>query len=362
MENNIGKVGKTQMDLSNVVKALNKKAGEKEISQEKAQDSKGICKYTGGENGSQMGHEKDTIPSAAKPSVPRNNATMGQEPSDLNPQDKPQPKIPSGGKGTMGKEEEAGYTGGDNTYTGGDKGQGKIETASTDEDLMHMRGFGSSKSGVSSLAERLAKKLAPKEPVADDADIKPISNGGTIGKEEKFDAKTINESDVKSESGMIGHEKDTLGSKPDSPKDHPDVNTGNAQMGQEELDSEKTTKNKGTVIAKSDSESEAIRVAGRMLQAKKIEASDLPTKIKELKTYKLEQIKDIEKAIFASEKGLDTVSDGKLSQSVQINETSSVRNAKDELSSKLSSMFTLGRQNKEADNNDLAQLRKTYNK
>jgi len=361
MEKNVGKVGKTQMDLSGVIEALNKKASEKEIVQEKAQDSKDIGTYTAGEGGSQLGHENETIPSAQKPSVPRDNATMGQEPTDLNPQDKPQPVIPSE-KATMGHEDEAGLSGGDNTYTGGDKGQGKTELASADKDLFHMKGFGTSKEGISSLAERIAKKLAPKEPVAKDPDIQPISDGGTIGKEDKFDAEEINESEVKSDSGMIGHEKETLKSKPDSPKDHPDVNTGNAQMGQEELDSEKTTKDKGTVIAQSDSKSEAIRVAGRMLQANKIEASELATKISELETYKLEQIKDFEKAIFARGKGLDTVSDGKLSQSVQINETSSVRDGKDELSKKLSSLFTLGRQNIEADNNDLAQLRKTYNK
>ena len=46
---------------------------------------------------------------------------------------------------------------------------------------------------------------------------------------------------------MIGHESESLGSKPDSPKDHPEVFTGNAQQGQEKLDSEKTTKDKGTV-------------------------------------------------------------------------------------------------------------------
>ena len=159
---------------------------------------------------------------------------------------------------------------------------------------------------------------------------------------------------------MMGHESETLGSKPDSPKDHPDVNTGNAQMGQEELDSEKTTKDKGTVIAESDSESEAIRVAGRMLQNKKIEATDLPTKINELKSYRPEQIKDIEKAIFAK-KGLDTVSDG-MSQTVQINEASSVRNAQDDLGKKLSSLFTLDKQNRDADSDDMTQLRKTYGK
>ena len=170
----------------------------------------------------------------------------------------------------------------------------------------------------------------------------------------------INESDIKSDSGMMGHESETLGDKPDSPKDHPEVFTGNAQQGKEELDSEKTTKDKGTVIAESDSESEAYRVAGRMLQAKKIEATDLQVKIDEFKTYKPEQIKDIEKAIFAGEKGLDTVSDGKLSQSVQINEASSVRNNQDELSKKLSSMFTLGKQNQIADDDNLTQLRKAY--
>lgn len=360
MINSIGKVGKLQMDLSGVIATLNKEA-QTEIVQEKAQDSKDIGTYTAGPEGSKMGHEDETIPSAQKPSIPRDQATMGEEPPELNPQDKPQPTIPSS-EGTMGHEEEAGLSGGDDRYTGGDKGQGKTETASIDDDLYHMKGFGSSKDGISSLAERIAKKLAPKEPVAKDPDIQPISDKGTIGKEEKFDAEEINESEVKSDSGMIGHEKETLKDKPDSPKDHPDVHTGNAQMGEEELDSEKTTKDKGTVIAESDSEPEAYRVAARMLQTKKIEASQLQDKIDELKTYKLEQIKDIEKAIFSSEKGLNTDSDGKLSQTVQINETSSVRNAQDELSSKLTSMFTLGKQNRIADDDSLTQLRITYNK
>ena len=359
IEKNVGKVGKTQMDLSGVIDALNKTAGEKEISQEKAQDSSDIGTYTAGEGGSLMGHESETIRTPGKPSVPRDSALMGQEDSDLNPQDKPQPVIPSD-NATMGHEDEAGLSVGDNSYTGGDKGQGKTELASINESLMHMKGFGNSKDAISSLADRIAKKLAPKEPVADDPDIKPISDGGTIGKEEKFDAEEINESDVKSDSGMIGHESETIGSKPDSPKDHPEVFTGNAQQGQEELDSEKTTKDKGTVIANNDSESEAIRVAGRMLQAEQISPADLPTKINELKAYKPSQIKDFEKMIFAK-KGLDTVSDG-MSQTIQINEASSVRNTQDDLSSKLSSLFTLDKQNKDADSDDLVQLRKTYNK
>ena len=375
MKSRIGKEGRVGMDLSGVLAVLT--AGEKEVSQEKAQDSSDIGTYTAGENGSQMGHESETIPSAAKPSVPRDNATMGQEPTDLNPQDKPQPVIPSD-NATMGHEDEAGLSGGDNRYTGGTDGQGKIETASADEDLMHMKGFGSSKAGLSSLAERILKatKLEAPAPVADDKDIQPISGDSTIGKEEKFDAKGPENTQGTGNASMIGHESETIGDRPDSPKDHPDVATGNAQMGQEELDSEKTTKDKGTVIAGTDSgsESEAMRVAGKMLQAKMIEAEGLGAKIQELKSYKPAQIKDIEKAIFASKKGLDTVSDG-MSQAVIINEASSEKlaikeaeaaeeafktNSTDELTQNLQSLFSLDRQNVDADNDETIQLRRMY--
>ena len=371
MKSRVGKEGRVGMDLSKVLEVLT--AGEKEISQSKAQDSSDIGTYTAGENGSQMGHENETIPSASKPSVPRDNATMGQEPTELNPQDKPQPVIPSE-NATMGHEDEAGLSGGDNTYTGGDKGQGKTETASAEDDLMHMAGFGSSQTGLSRLAERIleATKLDKPAPVADDKDIQPIKGDSTIGKEEKFDAKGPENTQGTGNASMIGHEKETLGDRPDSPKDHPDVATGNAQMGKEELDSEKTTKDKGTVIAETDSgsESEAIRVASKMLQSKMIEASGMESKIQELKSYKPAQIKDIEKAIFSDKKGFDSVSDG-MSQAVIINEASSeklaIKEAKansvspaDELAKNLQSLFSLEQQNVDADNDEQIQLRKLY--
>jgi len=372
MDTSIGKVGKTMMDLSGVIDVLNKSASEgKEISQEKAQDSKDIGQYTAGEGGSQMGHESETDRTPQKPSVPRDSALMGQEDSDLNPQDKPQPVIPQG-DATMGHEKEVGLgdVANDNRYTGGDKGQGKTELASGEDtvltaeqaELYHMRGFGSAKAGVSSLAERIAKKLAPKEPVAKDPDIQPISDGGTIGKEDKFTAEDPTNVEGSATESLMGHESETLKAAPKEPADQPEVFTGNAQQGKEELDSEKTVKDKGTVIANSDAESEAMRVAALMLQSKKIEASELVTKVNELRQYQPAQIRDFEKAIFASEKGLDTVEDGKLSQPVQINEASSVRNAKDELSSKISGLFSLASQNREADESELAQLRKTYGK
>ena len=85
-------------------------------------------------------------------------------------------------------------------------------------------------------------------------------------------------------------------------------------------------------------------------------------KVNELRQYRPAQIRDFEKAIFASEKGLDTVEDGKLSQPVQINEASSVRNAKDELSVKIAGLFSLEQQNKIADEDKTTQIRQAYGK
>ena len=96
-----------------------------------------------------------------------------------------------------------------------------------------------------------------------------------------------------------------------------------------------------------------------MLESKKISANELATKISELKQYQPSQIQDIEKAIFSGQKGLDTVSDG-MSQPIQINEASSIRNSQEELSSKLQGLFTLGKQNSLADEDENTQLRKAY--
>ena len=49
-----------------------------------------------------------------------------------------------------------------------------------------------------------------------------------------------------------------------------------------------------------------------------------------------------------------------MSQAVQISEASSVKDSKDELSGKLRGLFTLGKQNKWADDDPTTQLRKDY--
>jgi len=364
MTSKFSKVGKTQMDLLKVMESLNKKA-QSNITQEKAQDSKDIGSYTAGEGGSLMGHEGETIETAGKPSVPRNNAVMGQEPTELNPQDKPQPSIPSD-NALMGNESED-LAGGDTRYTGGDKSQGKTELASIEEELMHMKGFGSRENSLDRLAKRILeageKKLDPPKPVADDKDIQPIKGKSTLGNEEKFDAKGPTTVKGDGNASEIGHENETIGDRPDSPKDHPTIPADAATMGGEgkELAPEKQTQDKGTVIAHRDSESEAYRVAGRMLERNLIKASELQMKVAELKEYKPAQIKDFENSIFAGKKGFDTASDG-ISQPVVINENSNVRDSQDELATKLSAMFSLGKQNKMADDDPQIQLRKSFGK
>src|SRR5690606_14052863 len=142
----------------------------------------------------------------------------------LNPQDKPQPKVPNkpGTGATMGHEDEAGLDSSELEYTGGLDGQGSEEpkTASTKQKV-----FGDSDM-INKLKEAQLKKLEPKKPMADDEDIQPVGDKAgkgkkesLIGKEEIVETDTFD--DYESSGGHIGHEKETLGDKPSSPKDHP---------------------------------------------------------------------------------------------------------------------------------------------
>ena len=387
MRGDIGKTNRIEMDLSGVSEVLSKSAEEKEIQHENVQDSEDLDISAGnpadGGHSSAVMHEEEAIQEATKPTVPRDKALIGQEDSDSNPQDKPQPKIPSD-KGTMGHEDEAGLSGGDARYTGGDDGAGAANTASVNEDgwtqadieVAEMSGFGNQKDRLARLAQRVleaqSKKLEPKKPVADDEDIKPIQDKGVMGHEPKFDPDTP--TNTESSNSHMGHEKESLGDKPTSPDDHPEIPADNALMGHEEkseVGPEKQTRNKGTVIAESDRESEvhvesqqlAFRVAGTMLQKGLIEASQLETKITELAKYEPAQIRDFEsmvlKSVIENKKGFTTASRG-LEQPLVINEASSHRNANDELQTKLASLFTLSARNQEADSNPDASWRQAY--
>lgn len=377
MQQRVGGVGKTNtLDFDKLAKqlGLSKSAGEKEVTKERAQDSSDIGSISEGtplegKNNSSMGHEDETVKDAKHPSVPEGEALIGHE-SDSLDQSKPLPKIPSD-KGTMGHEDETGLSGGDTRMTGGDQGAGESE-----KEAMSMRGIAkNSKERVNSLAERIATKLDSKKPVSEDEDTKPHSTGKGIGHEDNFSAETPENTEGGKTEALMGHESETLGSTPKSPEDHPDFPEDNATMGHEDendINPEKQTKNKGTVIAnKSGDESkgalsnkEAFRVAGRMLSAGIIKAEQLEDKVADLSQYTPELIRNYEKATFAkvvsNKKGLDTASEG-LERPLVISQKQP-RSQEGELVSKLQSMFTLDKRSIDAQNAPDYATSKLYNR
>ena len=150
----------------------------------------------------------------------------------------------------------------------------------------------------------------------------------------------------------------------DEPKDQPSFPAGGGKMENEDNEPEKQEKDKGTVIAESTSKNnvrkEATRIAGRMLEAGRINVSDLASKIDELCQYKVAQLSDLEKGIFAS-KGLATVADG-IESPVVIGEASNQREANSELSNKLVKLFSLNTQNDLAQGLDASELRSAFDR
>jgi len=380
MRSSFNRTGKIELDLLAVANSLNlkKKAGEKQVSVELVQDSKDIGKISDGDPLGKdlpgaMGHEKESVPTAVHPSVPRSDARMGHEKENIDKEES-LPSIPSD-KGTIGHEDEQDLSGGDVRMTGGVGATGKSEVeASNDEitkeaqildEVASMRGFGGGRSSiiVHNLVNRLvaasqkkqADKVKDAKPVSDSDSIGKVDGGGKgMANEESFSAEEPKNVKSDGNGSMMGHEKETLGDKPDSPKDHPDIPAGNALMGHEEdsINSEKQTDIKGTVIAGSNAESEArvklaTQVAAEMMQAGLISGQNLYQKINELKQYGPSQIRDYRKAIFANRKGLDTVSDG-IERPVIISEASNQHGGQGELSSRIKSMFTLSKQTEEA--------------
>ena len=166
----------------------------------------------------------------------------------------------------------------------------------------------------------------------------------------------------------MGHEEESIGAVPKAPEHQPEIPEGGGQNPDYDKNDryapEKQDKIKGTVIARSDEESAtarkeaAVRVAGRMLEARRISVSELQTKIAELERYEAEQILDFEKAMFGVvRKGLDTVAQGSETALV-ISESSNVKDASTELSRKIQGLFELDRRNQAADSDPNANLRR----
>ena len=340
-----GKVGEINLDLSKVMDLLNKKAESegKEIKLQRAQESVGKI-----QDGKTLGNEEKF--DADKPEVPvaGEKAQIGQE-KDLHPGDT-LPKVPSG-DANLGHEKEQGYTSDGATFTGGRGGAGKAEIKETS----------ASSTKQTKVAED--KKVGPANPVAKEVPFKiqenkDLSKSGNPRTPDEG-SKTEPKVEEGGEKAFMGHEKETLNSVPKA-TDTPSIPTGGGRNDKydknENYAPEGQTKIKGTRIASDESKSEAIRLAGKMLENKIITANDLVGKINELQQYGLNQLKDIETAMFKNaSKGLQTMPDG-LEKAVFAQESE-----QPSLVDTLTEMFTLGKQVKSASKTN-ADLRKTYNK
>lgn len=406
MSSKVGGVGKTPgLDYEALAAKLGLKVGgEKQIQQELVQKSKDIGSISAGDplsgkNSSEMGHENETVKDATHPDVPRSDALIGHESDNKEFTREELPVIPSD-KGTIGHESEQGLSGGDVRFTGGvgtaapGAGQSEIndKESATEEEILtakqeemdmvaSMRGIGNSKGRMDRMAQairaKLADKIKEKAPISPDSDLGKVDGGGKgIAHEEDFKPDTPKNTEGSGDESMMGHEKETLKSRPTAPKDQPDIPVDKALMGHEgdaerERDPEKQTNIKGTVIAGGDAESkaqsqkEAFQVAGKMIEAGIISADQLQTKVDELAQYTPDLIRNYEKAAFAkvsaNKKGLDTASEG-LERPLVIHEASSMRNAKDDLQSQLQSMFALDKRNKSAEALPDFETRKAYNR
>lgn len=354
------------MDLSGVLAVLNKKAGD--VGQQNAQDS--VSGYSGK---STIGDE-DAF-TADKPKAATGKATMGDESADLQKADKA--NVPTSDARMSGEKDNADLKPElDDKATGGEQGAGSSKAASTSAKL------GDLFDRLQGVMDKTAgEKGVTRTQTQDDEDVKPYSGDSFIGNEKEsigeVPAANVTPAGIPRSDAFIGKEKESIGDKPDAKKMAPSIPTEDARVGGEKdndkIAPEKTDEMTGHAntkgaLASSKKESihkEASRIAGRMLKADFITVDQLATKIAELSGYGVNQLHDLEKGMF-SKKGLSSPSDG-LEQAVIVSEASTEKDAQDrnvdpreELVSKLSGMFSLGKQVKEAQQDSDTELRKTY--
>jgi hypothetical protein len=172
--------------------------------------------------------------------------------------------------------------------------------------------------------------------------------------------------------GFIGKEKESIGDKP-TEKDTPSIPIKDDRIkGEKDNDKIKPEKedqaignaSKGGVTAESKShkivQAEAFRLAGRMLQNNMIKPENLFTKVAELSSYEIVQLKDLEKGMFEmAKKGLNTPAGG-LEQPLIISEASNVKNGKNELQAKLEGLFSLTNKINMAQSDNDIEIRKAF--
>jgi hypothetical protein len=360
------------MDLSGVLAVLNKQAGD--VGQQNAQDTKSVGKIKGD---STIGDEPKF--EAEKPTAPSGTATMGDEKSNKALSQSDKANIPTGDALMGGEKDNDLKPELDDKATGGEVGAGnsKATTARRQNDLADRI-----KQAMDKTAD---EKSVNRKQIQDDEDIKPVSGDSFIGNEKEsigeVPAAETTPAGVPRNEAFIGNEKESIGDKPDAKKMAPKIPTTDARVGgekdNENIAPEKTDEmtghanTKGSLASgedKSQVRKEAFRIAGRMLVENVITAEQLSTKVTELSKYALSQLKDLERGMFSSKRGLKTPSDG-MEQAVIVSEASTEKDAKerhidqkDELVNKLAGMFSLNRMVEAAQSDSDTELRKIHNR
>jgi len=320
-------VGKLELDISKLASIFSKEAGEKSIENSAAQDQSEIGKIMTGKAGLK-GPNK--VENGGKP--------MEAEHGDAFDVDSHKPKVPVGG-GKFDGDKITAEKG--NMATGGTDGAGKSASGKFDRQ----------KSAFDNSIAKLASDLGLKqELVQDQPEI------GEVGTTEGLEGLAEPEVPSGNESAGLSVPSIPVGGQEGAEKQN--IMTG-GQVG-----SGKSGPVGGYAKKKAgvDSGELALKIAGKMVAAGMISPDNLPAKADELSGYKVAQLVDLEKAMFAEgvvAKGLKTASSGSETAFV-IPEQKSDRNAYGDLKSKIASMFRLQQQVEMADETESNALRRAF--
>ena len=318
-------VGKLELDISRLASALTKEAGEKAVEIGHAQKQPELGTVMTGKAGLKS---PKVVENGGKP--------LSSEHGDGFDAD--MPKVPVDGPGFKG-DKIKGEKG--NMATGGVQGAGKSASGKLENQ----------KAAFSDSLAKLASELGLKtELVQNQTDL------GDVGTSEGLEGMGELEFPEGNESAGLSMPSIPVGGQDGAEKQN--LMTG-GQVG-----SGKSGPVGGYAKKKAgeDSSELALKVAGKMVAAGMISADNLPAKAKELMGYKVAQLMDLEKAMFAEgvvTKGLKTASAGSETAFV-IPEQKSERNAYGDLKSKIASMFRLQQQVELADQTETNVLRRAF--
>ena len=364
-------VNKINLDISSLAQALNKSAGGKKLQQSNAQDQSDLGNIS---SGKALSKEKGEGFNMKGPKLPTNSGkTLSTEHGDSF--DASTPEIPAGGPVLEGDSVYKAEKG--NLMTGGVNGAGSSKAASK-----HDAARDAFSDNLSKMAKEMKLNISPAQGQSEIGDIrsgKPLSsenggnfcaedlnvpsNDGAVLSSESGDGFDVEMPSIPAGEGSMGHESE-LGLK----SEKQDKITG-GQLGAGSSSKSMMSSKPKTATAKSSKESgesskdAAIKLAGKMLENKIIDASQLPNKIAELQRYEVSQIVDIAKAMFRSSstppKGLVTASKG-VEHPLVIGESSNSRDGYSDLRSKISSLFSLQQRVDQADETESVQIRKAF--